>query len=88
MLIFGDPTVNPGIGTVSKWLDSKSNGEQEMMALLKSQPHRRYIKTHTPLDGITYDPRRTYLAVTDTCWMWCFLCGTTRKTSKETLWIA
>lgn len=63
MLIFGDPAVNPGIGTVSKWLDSKFNDEQEMMALLKSQPHRRYIKTHMPLDGITYDPRCTYLAV-------------------------
>jgi aryl sulfotransferase len=63
MLIFGDPAVNPGIGTVSKWLDSKFNDEQAMMALLKSQAHRRYIKTHTPLDGITYDPRCTYLAV-------------------------
>jgi aryl sulfotransferase len=63
MLIFGDPAVNPGIGTVSKWLDSRFNDEQELFAALKAQTHRRYIKTHTPLDGITYDPRCTYISV-------------------------
>jgi aryl sulfotransferase len=63
MLIFGDPDVNPGIGTTSKWLDSKFNDEEEMMAGLKAQNHRRYIKTHTPLDGITYDKDCTYLTV-------------------------
>ena len=63
MLIFGDPAVNPGIGTTSRWLDSKFNDEEEMMGFLKAQTHRRYIKTHTPLDGITYDENCVYLAV-------------------------
>lgn len=63
MLIFGDPAVNPGIGTVSKWLDSKFNDEDELMDCLKKQEHRRYIKTHTPLDGIIYDPNCTYVSV-------------------------
>ncbi|MEH6835868.1 MULTISPECIES: sulfotransferase domain-containing protein [Falsihalocynthiibacter] len=63
MLIFGDPEVNPGIGTISKWLDSKFNDEKELMDTLKAQTHRRYIKTHTPLDGITYDKNCTYLSV-------------------------
>ena len=63
MMIFGDPAVNPGIGTTSRWLDSKFNDEEEMMGFLKTQTHRRYIKTHTPLDGIIYDEACVYLAV-------------------------
>ena len=30
-------------------------------ARLAEQPHRRFIKTHTPLDGIPLDPRVTYI---------------------------
>jgi aryl sulfotransferase len=63
MLIFSDPAVNPGIGTTSRWLDSKFNDEEEVLGFLEAQTHRRYIKTHTPLDGITYDDNCIYLAV-------------------------
>ncbi len=63
MLIFGDPAVNPGIGTTSRWLDSKFNDEDEVLGFLEAQTQRRYIKTHTPLDGITYDESCIYLAV-------------------------
>ena len=30
-------------------------------ARLAEQPHRRFIKTHTPLDGIPLDPQVTYI---------------------------
>ncbi len=63
MLIFGDPAVNPGIGTTSRWLDSAFNDEEEVLGSLEAQTHRRYIKTHTPLDGITYHENCIYLAV-------------------------
>jgi sulfotransferase family protein len=32
-----------------------------VFAQLAAQEHRRFIKTHTPLDGIPLDPRVTYL---------------------------
>ena len=32
-----------------------------MYARLAEQPHRRFIKTHTPLDGIPLDPQVTYI---------------------------
>ena len=32
-----------------------------MYARLAAQQHRRFIKTHTPLDGIPLDPRVTYI---------------------------
>ncbi|MGR3659741.1 MAG: sulfotransferase domain-containing protein [Paracoccaceae bacterium] len=63
MLIFEDADVNPGMETVSKWIDSKYNDEDEMLATLGAQEHRRYIKTHTPLDGILYDRDCSYIAV-------------------------
>ena len=32
-----------------------------MYAQLADQDHRRFIKTHTPLDGLPVDPRVTYI---------------------------
>ena len=32
------------------------------MHSLPPSRHRRFIKTHTPLDGIPLDPRATYIA--------------------------
>ena len=63
MLIFDNPAVNPGNGTTTRWLDSAFNDQDVLLAELEAQAHRRYIKTHTPLDGITDDENCTYLAV-------------------------
>lgn len=63
MLIFADPGIDPGLGNVSRWLDSAFNEEGETIAALEAQKHRRYLKTHTPLDGMTYDPDCTYVTV-------------------------
>ncbi len=35
----------------------------DVFADLEAQTHRRFIKTHTPLDGIPNDPRVTYVCV-------------------------
>src|SRR6185437_15931288 len=35
----------------------------EVLALLEAQHHRRFVKTHAPLDGIPYDERVTYICV-------------------------
>src|ERR1700722_542609 len=34
-----------------------------MIARLSAQEHRRFVKTHTPLDGIPLDARATYIVV-------------------------
>jgi len=49
------------MSTVSPWLDMLIRPEEEVFELLDRQTERRFIKTHTPLDGL---PRRddvTYL---------------------------
>jgi hypothetical protein len=34
-----------------------------VLALLDAQSHRRFVKTHTPLDGLPFDDRVTYICV-------------------------
>ncbi|MBT3533619.1 MAG: sulfotransferase domain-containing protein [Rhodospirillaceae bacterium] len=63
LLLFGwhDFTVKPS--DVSPWYDFNLDPVEAVNALLNAQDHRRLIKTHTPLDGIPYNPRPTYVAV-------------------------
>ena len=35
----------------------------ELVERIEAQDHRRFLKTHTPLDGIPWDPQVTYLIV-------------------------
>ena len=63
MLIFQRPGMDMQIGEISPWLDSGFKNRDEIAVRLKAQTHRRCIKTHTPLDGIPYDPACTYLSI-------------------------
>src|SRR3954451_4309751 len=53
----------PPIGTISPWLDMQVRTEEEIFGLLEAQTERRFIKTHTPLDGLPVLPSVTYIAV-------------------------
>jgi len=59
--IFGEPQLPAQLGRLSPWLDHLVAPRAEVYALLAGQQHRRFIKTHTPLDGLPLDPRATYL---------------------------
>ncbi len=48
---------------LSPWLDFVGTPLDDVRTHLDSQTHRRFIKTHTPLDGIPIDPRATYIVV-------------------------
>ena len=62
-LIFGRTGADIKPGMISPWIDSKSEPIDELYAMLAAQTHRRFIKTHTPLDGVPYFPQCTYLSV-------------------------
>ena len=51
------------LAELSPWLDWLITPRDEAYARLSAQQHRRFIKTHTPLDGIPLDSRATYLMV-------------------------
>lgn len=63
LLVFQSPELPAPLPTLSPWLDWLGTPRDEVYAQLAGQKHRRFIKTHTPLDGVPLDPRATYLVV-------------------------
>ena len=63
MLLLGRVDLGAPMGTISPWLDMLTRTEDEVFGLLEAQTHRRFIKTHTPLNGVPYRQSVTYIAV-------------------------
>jgi aryl sulfotransferase len=63
LLIFQTPGLPAPLAQLSPWLDWLIVPQDETYALLAAQEHRRFIKTHTPLDGVPTDERVTYIVV-------------------------
>ena len=63
LLIFQRSEPPAPLSELSPWLDFRGTPEHEVHEQLAMQSHRRFIKTHTPLDGIPIDDRVTYLVV-------------------------
>ena len=47
---------------ISPWLDVLIRPLGDVLAEYEAQTHRRFIKTHTPLDGLPFDDRVTYIS--------------------------
>ncbi len=63
LLVLQTPQLPEPLGDMSPWLDHKIEPLDEVVDRLEVQTHRRFIKTHTPLDGVVLDPRATYVVV-------------------------
>ena len=63
LLIFQTPDLPAPVSELSPWLDWLIAPRAEVFPRLAAQPHRRFIKTHTPLDGVPLDRRATYIVV-------------------------
>jgi hypothetical protein len=61
LLIFQRVELPEPLSRLSPWLDWLIRPAEEVFAQLAAQDHRRFIKTHTPLDGVPSDARATYL---------------------------
>ncbi|MFI5067012.1 MAG: sulfotransferase domain-containing protein, partial [Streptosporangiales bacterium] len=61
LLIFQRPELPAPLWHLSPWLDHRVVPADRVHDRLAEQPHRRFIKTHTPLDGIPLDPQVTYI---------------------------
>ncbi len=54
----------PGtLDDLSPWLDALFEPVEDVVARLDAIPHRRYLKTHLPLDAIPYRPSTKYIYV-------------------------
>ena len=63
LLVFQTPDLPASLSQLSPWLDWLITPRAEVYAQLAAQEHRRFVKTHTPLDGIPLDSRATYIVV-------------------------
>ncbi len=63
-LLFPDGVLPGPASFISPWLDMRIFPLELVLGQLDAQEHRRYIKTHTPLDGLPYYPNVKYMCVT------------------------
>jgi hypothetical protein len=63
LLVLRTPALPAPLTSLSPWLDWLVEPEDQVFARLAAQPHRRFIKTHTPLDGVPVRPGVTYVVV-------------------------
>ena len=63
LLVFQTPDLPAPLGELSPWLDWLVEPQDALFARLAGQDHRRFLKTHTSLDGVVIDPRATYIVV-------------------------
>ena len=72
MLVFGKVDHGHKPGVISPWVDADFTPIDEYLQMVEGQDHRRFLKTHSPFDGIPYYEECTYLAVMrDTRDMYC-----------------
>lgn len=63
LLIFQTPELPRALDAMSLWPDALTHRLDDVLAELEAQTHRRFMKTHTPLDGLPFDERVTYICV-------------------------
>ncbi|MBP7242385.1 sulfotransferase domain-containing protein [Amaricoccus sp.] len=61
-LVFGgDASVN--VGEISPWVDLRVPPREVKLPALAAQTHRRFLKTHLPVDALVFSPKVKYVYV-------------------------
>jgi aryl sulfotransferase len=63
LLVFQRADLPSSLAELSPWIDHRIEPVADVFARLEHQQHRRFVKTHTPLDGVPIDERATYVVV-------------------------
>jgi aryl sulfotransferase len=61
LLFDGDPAIV--VGRLSPWVEMRLPPKAEKLAMLEAQTHRRFVKTHLPLDALVFSPQARYVYV-------------------------
>jgi aryl sulfotransferase len=62
-LLWPDGDFPDAVIEIGPWFDGRIFDFDELMARLEAQSHRRFIKTHTPADGIPIFDKASYIVV-------------------------
>lgn len=63
LLLSGDPEVDTELSIKMPWVDMRMRDLSEVIERLEAMPHRRSLKSHTPLDGLPLDDSAHYICV-------------------------
>jgi len=63
LLVFGKVDHGQQPAVISPWVDASSEPIEPVLERIDALPHRRFLKTHSPFDGIPYRPECTYLVI-------------------------
>jgi hypothetical protein len=63
LLIFDSPAFPGRLDDLSPWFDMNTRSDDEVLTGVEAMRHRRFLKTHTPLDGIPEWPDVSYIVV-------------------------
>jgi hypothetical protein len=63
LLLFQTPELPAPLTRLSPWVDILVEPLESVLSVLAAQQHRRFIKSHTPLDGLPQHPGVTYISV-------------------------
>jgi len=61
LLVHQTPDLPKPLAEISPWLDIRVAAIRDVIDDLDGQPHRRILKTHTPLDGLPYYDNVSYV---------------------------
>jgi aryl sulfotransferase len=61
MLLGPDPEL--AVAEMSPWLDLRVPPKAVKLPLVEAQTHRRFLKTHLPVDALVFSPRAKYLYI-------------------------
>ena len=61
LLFQGNPDID--IGELSPWVDLRVPAKAEKVRALEAQRHRRFLKTHLPVDALVFSPIAKYIYV-------------------------
>jgi aryl sulfotransferase len=61
-LLFGGAD-DLAVAEMSPWLDLRVPPKAEKLTAVEAQSHRRFLKTHLPVDALVYSPRAKYLYI-------------------------
>ena len=61
-LLFGpDPELE--VAQMSPWLDLRVPTKEVKLPMVEAQTHRRFLKTHLPLDALVFSPKEKYIYI-------------------------
>jgi aryl sulfotransferase len=61
LLFNGDPDI--GVADMSPWLDLRIPPKEVKLPMVNAQTHRRFMKTHLPVDALVVSPQAKYIYI-------------------------